>query len=66
MASLPPGLHVSVRADKITSKTSVLNETRDSMARLVQSLQSGMVDDKDSTFEYEDANGQIQVRKFYK
>ena len=65
MASLPPGLpglNVSVHVDEATEMTEILNQTRDSIQRLVQSLQSGLVDDKDTSFEYEDANGQVQVR----
>ena len=62
MAALPPGLNVSVHADEATAMADVLSETRDSIQRLVQSLQSGLADDKDTTFEYEDANGEVQVR----
>jgi hypothetical protein len=46
--------------DEATEMTEILNQTRDSIQRLVQSLQSGLVDDKDTSFEYEDANGQVQ------
>ena len=63
MASLPPGLKVPGRANQGSSVTQVLSEAQDAMQRLVQSLQSGLADDKDSTFEYEDSSGQIQVGK---
>ena len=63
MATLPPGLNISMPVDEATMTTDVLNQTRDSIQRLVQSLQSGLADDKDTTFEYQDVNGQVQVRK---
>lgn len=61
MSGAPPGLQAREPEEEKGRKTIILERSIDSMDRLVQLLQSGLVDDVDGEFEYEDAAGNLQV-----